>query len=487
MKKILYGILTIVLLFLLPSCEKFTDITPKGKNLLQNVSDLESVLNFNFTLNGSVQVGSAAAKTTAEDAFAFDDVNVLIDDTYPYLQNVSTVINAPTKTLDFTLLTSNETIDRKTLAVTDIKYSKLYFIINNVANAVISNADNAVGDRSKANQFKAEAYILRAYFHYMLVNFYAKAYNPATASTDGGIPYVKEDNIISEANVKSTVAEVYTNIVADIDAALQLNSLPKTNVNSMRVGLGFAYAVKAKVLLSMRKYEDALAAANLSLGINNTIEDHRTYAPVGTVPFSKVPTAVGENLFYASGATSGPSFRAISLEITNNYYEPGNMINKYVQPYYPGGGAAIYGVSGAQVWLSFVYAINSGGLTSIDSYLVKAECLARTGPQQNINSAMDIINSIRQKRNHPTGYTALTATTEQQAMVYLKKLSRTEFLYTFKNYLNIKRWNTEDAYKETIGKTINGVSYQLKPESPLWIFPFPQNATSYNPNLTQNY
>jgi len=488
MKKIIYGVLTIVFLFLLPACEKFTDITPKGKNLLQNVSDLESILNYNYTLNGSVQAGSAAGKTTAEDAFVFDDVNVLIDDIYPYVQNVTTVITAPTKTLNYAFLTSDETVDRKSLAATDIKYSKLYFIINNVANAVIASADNAAGDRSKANQYKAEAYVLRAYFHYMLVNFYAKAYNPATASSDAGIPYIKEDNVISEPNVKSTVAEVYSNILADIDAALQLNSLPKTNVNTMRAGLGFAYAVKAKVLLSMRRYEDALAAANQSLEINNTIEDHRTYEPVGDVPFIKAATAVGENLFYASGAVSGPSYRAISLEITKNYYEPGNIINKYIQPYYEDeGGTDLNGVAGAQVWYTFDYAVNSGGLSSIDCYLTKAECLARSGATQNINGAMAIINSIRQKRNHPTGYTPLTANTEQQAMAYLKKLSRIEFLYTYKNYVNIKRWNTEDAYKETISRTINGVSYQLKPESPLWIFPFPQNATNYNPNLTQNY
>ena len=49
------------------------------------------------------------------------------------------------------------------------------------------------------------------------------------------------------------------------------------------------------------------------------------------------------------------------------------------------------------------------------------------------------------------------------------------------------RWNTEDAYKETLRKNLLGQEFELRPDSPLWIFPFPQNATNYNPNLTQNY
>ena len=47
--------------------------------------------------------------------------------------------------------------------------------------------------------------------------------------------------------------------------------------------------------------------------------------------------------------------------------------------------------------------------------------------------------------------------------------------------------------KETITRTFNlamsggGVyTFNLTPESPLWIFPFPMNARDNNPNLTPN-
>jgi hypothetical protein len=473
--------------FLVQACSKFTEITPKGSNILNRVSDLDLLMNFDYSYNATVRDTALAARTTAQTAFQTGDAEVLVNDIYPRIVNVPNLISAGVKSLDYALVTYDETVDRKTLAITDVKYEKLYFIINNVCNVVLKNADGASGDRVKASQLKAEAYIIRAWMHYLLVNFYAKAYNPATAATDGGIPYVKEDNVIAVPNQKSTVAEVYKNIVADIDAAFQLGSLPAIPVNNMRVGQGFAYAVRAKVLLSMRDYAGALAAANASLAINSSVYNDRLYAPVGTAAFAKAAVTAPENLFYA--AYTIPLLAAPSLEILNNYYEPGNIIHSYIKPYYPSGNP-FNAVTGSVLWFSQAgsYNINSGGLTTSDTYLVKAECLARSGPQQNLVEAMRIINEeIRMKRIHSSNYAPLAATTEAQAIAVLKKVSRIEFLFTYKNFLNIKRWNTEEAYKETITRTINGVTYSLKPESSLWIFPFPQSGTAYNPYLTQNY
>jgi starch-binding outer membrane protein, SusD/RagB family len=484
MKKILTTIFLLSsLALLLPACKKFTDITPKGSNILNRVSDLDLLLNFNFTAS-SAAGDTLSAKSTAQSAFSPYDVGNLVNDTYAYTTNIPSLISSKPQILNYAYTVYDESVDRKTLAVTDIKYEKLYFIINNVCNVVIKNATTAAGDAAAANQYKAEAYILRAYLHYLLVNFYAKGYNPATADTTGGIPYVKEDNITSVPNKKSTVAEVYANIQADIDAALQLKSLPKIPANNMRVGLGFAYAVKAEVLLTVGNYTGALDAANQSLAINSYVNDDRLFVPVGTAPFGKPVLTAPENLFYMAYQGS-PLVSTPSLEITNAIYEPGNIINSYVKPYYPSGNP-FTGLPDSKLWLvsGVTYAINTGGLTTSDTYLIKAECLARTG---DLNGALTIINQIRQYRIHPSVYSPVTASTEAGVMALLMRTSRIELLYTMRNYLNIKRWNSDDTYKQTIGRTINGVTYSLKPESPLWIFPFPQSATSYNPNLTQNY
>jgi hypothetical protein len=480
-KKVIYNIV-LALAVMLTACSDFTEIEPKGKNILNRVDDLDLLLNFNYSNNSSISIYDPVIKTTAESAFQFIEVNALVNDLYPYAMNAVTLINAPSKTLNAILLTSDESADRATLTATDMKYEKFYFIIANVANIVLRNADQASGDPVKAQQLKAEAYVLRAYFHYLLVNFYAKAYHPATAVGDPGIPYVKEDNLIGVPNQKSTVAEVYDNILADIDAALQLNSLPQTPVNTMRVGKAFALAVKAKVLISMHNYPGALQAAEASLAINNEVSDHREFSPIGTKALTRPALTCPEDLFYATH-NGLVAMQTASLEILNNYYEPGNIFNA-IAPAHPSG-AAVIGIPGVKLLLATAYNVSNGGLTTIDMYLTQAECLIRA---HQVKEGIEIINFIRERRIDPTVYAPLSTTvSESEAFASLKKLSRIECLFTCKNYLNIKRWNTEEAYKETITRTINGITYTLRPESPLWIFPFPQNATNYNANLTQNY
>lgn len=169
---------TIALLLTLFGCAEFTEIEPKGKNLLGTVADLDQLLNYRY----------------AGGTLAINEFSVLVNDLYPQLENIPNMISAPVKTLNSILLTWDDTEDRAALTQMDYSYEGFYSIIGKVANPVLLMADAAEGDRDLANRLKAEAYVLRAYFHYLLVNIFAKAYDPATAAMDGGIPYAKEND-----------------------------------------------------------------------------------------------------------------------------------------------------------------------------------------------------------------------------------------------------------------------------------------------------
>ena len=71
--------------------------------------------------------------------------------------------------------------------------------------------------------YKGEALLARAYAHFMLVNFWAEHYDPATAETTLGVPYVTEPE--REALViyeRETVADVYKQIEDDLQEGLPL-------------------------------------------------------------------------------------------------------------------------------------------------------------------------------------------------------------------------------------------------------------------------
>ena len=79
------------------------------------------------------------------------------------------------------------------------------------------NADIDTEDDSR-EQILGEAYLLRAYMHFDLLNLYGKPYNPSTAETDQGIPLATQIDI-EQAYSPSTVKEVYDQIFEDIAAA----------------------------------------------------------------------------------------------------------------------------------------------------------------------------------------------------------------------------------------------------------------------------
>ncbi len=224
MKKI-FAILTTCLL--LASCAQFTELQPKGMNLLSTVDELELLLN-------------------AELEGPTSDMKRMCGDMISYA-NIPNELASPTPSRYTIMLTWDESkIETfNDLTASDGDYTSMYGFIGRVANPILSRIADATGDETKKNQLRAEAYTLRAWAMYILVNKFAAAYNPSTAANTPGIPMLLEDWDISEPTEIATVAAVYDQIIADCDAAIALNALPLNNINRMRMSKACPYAVKA--------------------------------------------------------------------------------------------------------------------------------------------------------------------------------------------------------------------------------------------------
>lgn len=99
----------------------------------------------------------------------------------------------------------------------------------NACYAAIAAANQAldaikqVSDPENYAAQKGEALAARAYAHFMLVNLFAPHYNPATASSDLGVPLVSEpEKVVFKEYRRATVKEVYEQIEADIKQAERL-------------------------------------------------------------------------------------------------------------------------------------------------------------------------------------------------------------------------------------------------------------------------
>lgn len=90
------------------------------------------------------------------------------------------------------------------------------------ANKALEAIDQ-LGNSPSLNPQKGEALLARAYSHFMLVSLWSKRYNPATAATDLGIPYVtKPETDLVAKYTRNSVKEVFDFIQKDIEEGLPL-------------------------------------------------------------------------------------------------------------------------------------------------------------------------------------------------------------------------------------------------------------------------
>lgn len=72
-------------------------------------------------------------------------------------------------------------------------------------------------ETTDASASKGEALLVRAYYHFMLMNLWAKPYNSVTAATDPGIPYVTEvEGEPFKHYKRATVKENYDSVEKDL-------------------------------------------------------------------------------------------------------------------------------------------------------------------------------------------------------------------------------------------------------------------------------
>lgn len=117
------------------------------------------------------------------------------------------------------------------------------------------------------NAERAEALLCRAYNHFILVNLFCMAYNPATAASELGIPYMEApETTLNPKYERGTVAEVYRKIEQDLETALPLVSDAYYTVPKYHFNTKAAYAFAARFYLYYEKYDKSIQYADKVLG-----------------------------------------------------------------------------------------------------------------------------------------------------------------------------------------------------------------------------
>lgn len=127
--------------------------------------------------------------------------------------------------------------------------------------ALKSIEENKLG--AAANQYKGEALLARAYGHFMLVTFFAKAYVPGGTNDSPGIPYVTEpESIAVKKYGRGTVASVYAQIEKDIEEGLPLLTGGTWDVPAYHFTPAAAHAFASRFYLFKGEWQKVVDHAN---------------------------------------------------------------------------------------------------------------------------------------------------------------------------------------------------------------------------------
>ena len=355
----------------------------------------------------------------------------------------------------------------------DFDWNAMYkgmFTYNTVIEGVLDSKNGTLEER---NSIYAEALVQRAYTYFTLVNCYAKQCDAATAATDPGVPLLLKAELFVNLE-RATVDQVYAQILKDLAVALPL--IPVNQPSNVRPNRAAAYALLAKVHLNMRNFEAALAAAEQSLSLSNVIIDYKQPMPGGyptlvlnrQVLLRKVP-----RLTYSSMQLSD-ELRTL-LGTKDLRYSLFTRDGQYFAFYPNFTGRGFYPGAGSDQ--------PSVGLTVTETYLIRAECLARAGRRVD---ALQMLNDFRKLRFLTGDYVALTATTDLDALKLVIDERRREFFGTGLRWFDQKRLNKDPLLAKTVTRVFNGVTYTLLPNSNAYVFPLSTLIVTQNPELKQN-
>lgn len=454
MKKLTHILLGSCLLTAFASCNDFLDTTPKGLVIPQKVEDFKGMI---------IDVSSTNT--------AYPLANICSDDVL-YLEPTanSSTTNAYLWLEDFYKESESD-------EAWNANYEEIYKM-----NVVIANIMGATeGTQEEKEELLVEAKVSRAYMFWYLQSLYAKAYDPATASTDLSVPLPLVPDL--EAKLpRSTVEQVTAQILDDLKDAE--NYMPEIAYNNYRPTKASVHGLRARIYFYMGRYDDAATEAGKALAYNNKLEDMRTWsfkdeakptAGVNNKPLNTYESA--EKIWYrGTGFETMLASMCISDDLQALYGSKKDLRFKF--------------------WFSNIARDGDPWEDGHDRYLseldynigvpemmlIQAEALAR----KNDASCLDILNELRKYRFADADYRPLTAADGTSLLTIVLDERRRELPLGGLRWLDMKRLCKEGLYTRTLEREFEGTTYRLEPNSNRYVFPISRQVLNMNSNITQN-
>lgn len=465
MKK--YNILWLfIALFSLSACNNFLDIKPVGKVIPTNVDEYRAFL-------------ARAYKAIPSDRgmvnFRSDEMMVRDDEydkqSYAYLEIWD----------DNSTLASNASFDW-------INYYSIVYKCNQIIEK--GRSITLVGDAtvSDVDQLIGEAYMLRGYVYYLLVNIYGQPYTFDGALNSKAVPLIL-DTDIEKVHSRSLVKDIYASILSDIESARKLITKDKWEVIfSYRFNSASVEAFAARMNLYMGNWKESLDAAKKVLSSGYILEDLTKEESKLPNQFESTESIVALEMVMSSNVTRA----SIVSEVCQSWYheeedkrfgkyfsvkeekvekEPTHELEEGEEPEYDII-RTVTPIKGGKNEFSSTFRLGEFVITA-------AEASAQLGM---LDEAKGYINQLAAKRYTEEGQkrisTEIAGMAKEQLIAFIGTERARELAFEGHRWFDLRR-----TTRSELVKVIDGKTYTLKKDDARYVVPIPREAISANPNL----
>lgn len=341
-----------------------------------------------------------------------------------------------------------------------------------------------------ASQYIAEAKFCRALSYHKLVTMYAQPYAKDTGASPG-IPLrlVGESNTENNSLARSTVAQVYDQIIKDLDEAETDLPLTYTTalLNTSRAHKNSAIALKTRVYLAMGNYTKVIEEGNklvpaaapyrASSGVANALVTN--IATVFATPWTTAESIFSmpmTTLNNVGGQSSLPNSYNGTREYSLNMTGAGIMADATIRT--TDARKAMTRVVSGATFLTKFPSTGSPFLEYIpvirysEVMLNLAEAATKTG---NLTRGAALVTAVRTRSDNGYTFPTGTLTTQSSLIGAIRIERRIEFLG--------EGFRSDDLFREMLALPAKGSAPSVAATASNYIFPIPNGEISNNPGL----
>ena len=422
----------------LTSCDNFLDITPTGKVIASTGEEYRAMLTYEYKYFPK----DRHMTTVRTDELKFSGSTASSDlDAY----------------LDLWLWK-----DENPSPTTSYFSWRSYYHAIYIANYIIEHQEEITDASAKnINQLVGEAYMMRAYCHFLLVNLYAEPYTHCTPATTRGVPMMLEADVNAIPG-SSSVETIYQQVLSDIaEAEQRLNVTKWDEGENYRFNTISAQALRARTYLYMGRWQEALTAAKAVIAAHGDLEDLNVSSALLPDSYQSAENIVALEQFSSNLSTviNQPSNDFISL------YRTGDQRKS---KYFKRATSTTWTLLKSDGYCSF---------RSAEAYLTAAEAAAQLN---DLTGAIDLLKPLLQKRLNATAYQEtldlMTPMNQSQLLQEIYDGRARELAFEGHRWYDLRR-TTQPALTRTYG----GQTYTLTPEK--YTMRFPTEAVESNPEI----